>query len=100
MKELNEESKPIQPSGYLLPWNPGTEQPCMITIEDVDFIPVFSDKAKIDAHFEFTNYGFKPTIKIINNTNEFLSDVKPYRIALDPRPTERNTTRFTEIKQN
>jgi len=97
MKQLGETTKPIKQAGYLLPWDKENEQPCMIMIENVRFIPVFSDKDKLDAHIQFTNYGFKPTIKEITDTDDFLDSVQPFRVALDPRPTERNTTRFTEL---
>jgi hypothetical protein len=98
MKQLSEDSKPIQPSGYLLPWNKRDEQPCFIAIEGVEFIPVFSTEEKLNKHLDIVGYNFEVSIKMINDTDEFMDSVQPYRVALDLWHTERNTTRFTEIK--
>jgi len=98
MKELGT-STPIEKSGYLLPWDKDNDSPCMIMIEDVRFIPVFSDEEKLNAHLEFTKYKCTVSTKMITDVDDFLESVQPYRIALNPRATERNTTRFTEIKK-
>lgn len=101
MKQVSDIPTPIESSGYLLPWNKAENQPCLILIEDAVFVPIFSDKEKLDAHLEFTKYKFEVSIKQIDNTDEFVDSVTPhYRVALNPRPTERNTTRFTELKLN
>lgn len=98
MIQLNEQSKPIAKSGYLLPWDADAEQPCMILIEDVQFIAVFTDEEKMQKHLELVKYKCKVTTKLINDTDEFLDSVQPIRVALNPWLTERFTTRFTEIK--
>lgn len=100
MKQLSETSKQIEKSGYLLPWNADDDCLCMIEIEGIPFIPVFSDEDKLNAHLKFTNYAYHVSTKLITDTDEFMESVSPYRVALDPRPTERNTTRFTEIRLN
>jgi hypothetical protein len=98
MIQLNEQSKPIKKSGYMLPWDADAEQPCLILIEDVEFIAVFSDEVKLHEHLELMKYKCKVTIKLIHDTDEFLDSVQPFRVALNPWITERFTTRFTEIK--
>jgi hypothetical protein len=99
MKQLSETSTPLKNSGYLLPWNSDENFPCLINIESIPFIPLFSDEEKIKAHLEFTKYSYNVTIKFVTDTDDFLESVQSsYRVALDPRPTERNTTRFTELK--
>lgn len=98
MKQLHIKSKPIKSEGYLLPWNTSEEQPLCIMIEDIMFIPVFSNREKYDEHMDRMGYRMETKIKQITDTDEFLESVQPYRVALDPRPTEYNTTRFTELK--
>ena len=99
MEQLSPFNKPVKESGYLLPWRKDIEQPCLILIENIEFIAVFSTKEKLDAHLERCKYSVETSIKQIDNTDEFLESVLPfYRVALDPYPTERMTTRFTELK--
>lgn len=98
--QLDIASKPIKSEGYLLPWDKSMDQPAFIEISGVIFIPLFSDEEKLNKHLEFTKYGFEVGIKKVIDTDDFLDSVKPYRVALDARPTERGTTRFTEIIGN
>jgi hypothetical protein len=99
MKQLNIHSKPIKQEGYLLPWNKETENPCLIDLEGVTFVPVFSTKKKLDEHLAITDYKHEVSIKRIDDTDEFLESVLPYyRVMLDPWVTEYSTTRFTELR--
>jgi hypothetical protein len=97
MEKVNEQSPEIQKSGYLLPWDAEANQPCMILIENIIFIPVFSDEEKLNEHLDFVQYKHPTTKKLVTDTDDFLKSVHPYRVALNPRNTERGTTRFTEL---
>lgn len=97
MKKLEIKSDPVKPSGYLMPWDKAMEQPCFIMIEDVVFIPVFSDEEKLNTHLNFIKYNIETSIKVITDVDEFLNSVQPCRVALNPINTEQGTTRFTEL---
>ncbi len=76
------------------------DQPVFIQMPDVNirFVAVFDSEDKLHAsmkHCHVVNYKLKQ----VDNIDEFVGSIQEYglRVMLNPTPTSRGTTRWTEL---
>jgi hypothetical protein len=83
---------------YLLPWRLDQDQPQLIELNGVKFLPVFSTYEKLIESRLATQVKF--TTKVILDGREFLDSVRgQIRIMIDPWvDTETNKTHWVEPK--
>ena len=99
MHQLPIPDRHIVITGNLMPWRLDCEQPVLVFIEQIPFLPIFTTEARLRQTMQ--DIGISDyKIKQIEDGREFLESViDQIRIASDPWITDRGTTRFTEVKR-
>ncbi len=86
-------------TGMFFPAYLDDDQPCLVVLEGVHFLPIFSTVEKLQEQLPIINPLAPTKVKQITDGRECLESVLGYglRVMLDPYVTDHGTTRWTEV---
>ena len=101
----SDKTKHITLTGKLFPVRASDQSPVLVEMPNsAQFLPIFSREADLRAAMERISIA-DYTIKQITNGHEFMASLQAgraagamsFRLMVDPRPTDRGTTKWDEI---
>ncbi len=98
MRQLPDPPKKVNLQGCFMGVYIDNGAPVIFTLEDVQFLPIFSTPEKYYEAIKNAKLDQWAKIQVITDHAEFLDSVMgKIRVMYDPWLTDRGTTRFTEL---